>query len=231
MNLIKLHLKYLITKTNLILFSILLLSNMIMLTLSSGAIYSFSERWFMMTSFKESYIDFTKNIFKIILPLISSFLFGNSFLDYNDNYLLIFHNNKKTRIKFYFTKLISIILVIFLINFTTFIIYSFIGYLSIPCFVMNDLNFNFWYRLFLLCIIYGVLSLVVVLSTNHSFGYIIVIIIYIAINALNEINGKILNLVGFFFPCYLVKISSVYLIFIVVFYNIISFWIYYYKDR
>ena len=229
---VKLHLKYLITKTNLILFIILAITLSLFFILSSNIITDFNERWMDRDNLKQSYMEIMKNTLKVILPLISIFLFGNSFLSYQDNYILLFHKTRKIRISFFITKWISICLVMIVIFIFTIFQYSLWGLISLPTFMLKDIEIEYWVKLFAITIIYSLLSIIIVTICNHSLGYIAIIIFYILLNAIFEINEALLNVLAWFFPLLTDKTCSIsYLLFLLVVYFYVAFIIYYKQNR
>lgn len=229
---IKLHLKYLITKTNIILFVILAITLSLFFIFSSNIFNSFDERWLDRDNIKQSYVEIIKNTLKVILPLISIFLFGNSFLNHQDNYLLLFHENRKIRISFFITKVLSICLVIIVIFIFTILQYSFWGLVSLPTFMIKDIALEYWFKLFMISIIYSLFSIIIVTICNHSLGYIAVIIFYILLNAFFEINESLIKILIWIFPL-LIDYSAnfSYLLFLFFVYFHVSFIIYYKQSR
>lgn len=231
---VKLHFKYLVTKTNIIFLIILGIILCITLFFSSGIIVSYDEKWLNMNNYRIGYIDFVKSIYKIVLPLISVFFFGNSFTEYNDNYLLLFHSSRNIRINFFLTKVLSIIIVIACIIIFSLLLFFIIGKISFSYFDYKSLNIKFWFELFFICLIYGFFSISIVILTNHSLGYIINFSVYILINALQDL-GENNNIIW----CFLLPTISqfqvienyIYLSFTLICHFLCSFILYYFKNR
>ncbi len=231
---IKLHFKYLTTKTNLILFVIMTILLGSILFFSSSISSSFEEKWMNMESLKESYTSFTKNIFKIIIPLISIFLFGHSFTDYQDNYLCLFHTNRHARIPFFLTKIMAISIVIVSIVFINFSLFIFFGIISLPNFSVFDFDLKFWTNLLFISLIYGFVAIIAINITNHDLSYISIFVVYIIINSINDMSDEGFHLLNLVLPSMSdnqVVISSISLIGILILYMVASFWIYYFKRR
>lgn len=184
--LIKLHINYLLNKINILLLGTLTLIVLTLLVLSSKVFMNFSTRWLERTNYYNNYISVTTNIFKIIVPIFSIFLYGSSFLHINNDYNLIIIKERRNRLFFYITKILSLTLINLIIILLITLMFFNLGKLSFETLFSENFNFMFWFDLFLVSTIYGIISSNIVIMINNPFSYLIVIIFYIVYISLCE---------------------------------------------
>lgn len=185
--LMKLHFKYLSTRTNAILgiicFNVLIISFLI----GSNIFSNYETRWFNQKEIAISYENLVINLSKVLLPLFSCYLFGSSFQKVNDDYKLIIIKTRLQRFKYIISKYLVISIIILAFCLFSHSCYLLFGKISIPNFTKLRLDNIIWIKIYAITIFYGLMSCAVVLYTKSSFGYIMVIIIYFTIQIVAEV--------------------------------------------
>lgn len=194
--LFKLHLKYFYNKVNIIILSILIMICIIALVVISRIFKPYSYRFMNQYEIVINYQIMTINLTKIIFPLFTCYLFGSSFLKINDDYRLIMLKNRKDRIKYFLSKLVVLSLIVLIFSLIINSIYLLLGYLGIPNFTKYGIMNLTFLKVYFISLIYGLLSLLIVLISDHSLGYLLMMISYIII----QIMGDTLTLNIIFFP-------------------------------
>lgn len=197
--LIKLHINYLLNKINTLLLGTLALIVLILLVISSKVFMDFSTKWLDRANYYSNYVSVTTNIFKIIIPIFSIFLYGSSFLYINNDYSLIIIKERKNKVVFYITKILSLTFVNTIIIFLITLMYFNFGKLSFGEMFNNHFNFSFWFDLIITSLIYGIISINIVIIVNNPFSYLIVMIFYIVYVSLCEMYNPN-NLMMFIIP-------------------------------
>ena len=200
MKIYKLHRKYLFSKINVIITSILII---IIIIFSVSIIEPFKDssirwmnRFYITNNFEQAYLTFVK----FIIIFYSCYLFSSCFSKNNDNYYIILINNI-SKSKYLISKIFTIemklleILVMILFN------YILINYL-----------FNQWY-IIEISIIYGLLSLILIKIINIIYSSIISLGFYLISEILidYEISSKIISIIQLFFPTTYLKDNNLFL--------------------
>ena len=191
---LKLHLRYLLSRFN------VLTIGVIIVLYTGGLIINLFSIPREISSFlaRELYFNNLISLLKLIVVLLVVFLFATVSMPSNDNYQLCVLNKRKERIKYYFTKIISLILVILIIFLILFMLFVLLGLLATSWYKIELNHVKFFIFLFLESLMYGLLvyNLVKVLKS------IMVIIIPCLIIILEEafINESFINYLSYLFP-------------------------------
>ena len=214
--LIKCHIFYLFTKTNLKIFTITILFILIYLIFN---VYSLNNSYINQKSLEFYYSSF--QIIKIIMLFNFIFIFGYSFLRYNDNYRIIIINKNNNRIKYFMSKIIAIsiiLLSIYIIIFTLYLMITLFTFYNIEKIMLIS-----FIDLLICCLYYGFISILLILIFDNLY---MIFLIYII--SLFNINNSILlfvlpivkdNLILFSRLYYLILIFFIVIINIIIFHN------------
>jgi len=192
--LIKCHLNYLFSKRTIIvslivLFFILIsnLVNIINIDLNLG--------------YKENNYLYFYNSFlltKIIIVIYAIFIFGYSFLEKSEQYVIIIIASGVPRIKVIISKLVSLIFVLFLINYYAYFLYAVFGYTFYKDFIFMRIYLYSYTSLLFLSLFYGLLSVLLIQYFKSIYLLLIPFGLYNFSEIINdEINWfiKIINLI------------------------------------
>jgi len=199
MSLIRLHIKYLFNKINIAIFLVLLAFLFLFHLITSNAFSGFDVRYFNRESYLISYNETLFSVLKIIMPVFSIFIFGNSFTDSFDNYNLLIIRKRSERIKFFLTKEIAIIIFNIAIFLIAFIIYFTFGSL----FVVGFTPFIYpWISISVVALAYGNICVFIINIIKHNFGILLVIITYIIITAISDLWDYETSLINIIIPLF-----------------------------
>lgn len=133
---------------------------------------------------------------KIIIVILSCFLFNNFILSINDNYKVLFIINCRNIWVYYLSKIITVLIVLFVFVFFSFTIYIVISVISNINFIITLQCVKGYFFVFLLSIVYGMISLICTKLLDNTFSIMIPILIYIC-SEFFEFYDSIVNT---FFP-------------------------------
>jgi len=175
--LIKTHLYYIFNKKNLTVITLVNILLFILLLIDSNIFKRMSN---LDANRREYFYNFVTNYFIILRILLISFIIfltiGYFLKEYN-SYQELLIKSIKTKISFYITKYLSIILLYFLEVFMAFIEFEFV-LLIVPYGRMHALFIKSFFNLFLTGVFYIFLSSILILLLSTYFGALISIIIY-----------------------------------------------------
>ena len=212
MKIYKLHRKYLFSKINVIITSILII---IIIIFSVSIIEPFKDssimlmnRFYITNNFEQAYLTFVK----FIIIFYSCYLFSSCFSKNNDNYYIILINNI-SKSKYLISKIFTIemklleILVMILFN------YILINYLFNQWYIIEISIFKSFGIIYILSIIYGLLSLILIKIINIIYSSIISLGFYLISEILidYEISSKIISIIQLFFPTTYLKDNNLFL--------------------
>ena len=212
MKIYKLHRKYLFSKINVIITSILII---IIIIFSVSIIEPFKDssirwmnRFYITNNFEQAYLTFVK----FIIIFYSCYLFSSCFSKNNDNYYIILINNI-SKSKYLISKIFTIemklleILVMILFN------YILINYLFNQWYIIEISFFKCFGIIYILSIIYGLLSLILIKIINIIYSSIISLGFYLISEILidYEISSKIISIIQLFFPTTYLKDNNLFL--------------------
>lgn len=191
---LRLHLRYLLSRFNIITIIVILLLYL------GGLIVS------VLSVPKEMTIDVARSVYfynlvsilKIIVILLIVFLFSLSALTNNDNYQLYILNKRKERIKYYFTKILALTIITIIIISFLFILFVLIGLMFSNWYKIELKHLRFFLYLFLISMMYGLFSYNLIKVLNS----LIVILIPCLIIILEEafMNEQIIKYLSYMFP-------------------------------
>ena len=136
MNLMRLHKNYLFNKINIIIIGIVILISIflsfVLVKPFETNIDKWNERLISMQSYEQSYLLFVK----ILMVLLSSYLFGIYFSKQGDDYSLVL-TCKVSKNKYLISKILTISLTIFFILFVIILFHLFIGTVFNRWYILN----------------------------------------------------------------------------------------------
>ncbi len=201
MKLVKLHRKYLFSKINIIIIFILAIIAFIFAISTIKVFDSEVSRWMNRVLISENYEQSYLMFVKIIIIIFSSYLFGMAFSRQGDSYAAII-NPLINKGKYFITKVISLIMM-----------YTMVWLILLFNYLLINILFNKWYYyeintfknfldIYLLGIVYGYFSIIMIRLINSSYIIIVVFGLYLISELLLEYDNnfivtKILNM---FFP-------------------------------
>lgn len=234
MNLMRLHKNYLFNKINIIIIGIVILISMflsfILVKPFETNIDKWNDRLISMQSYEQSYLLFVK----ILMVLLSSYLFGIYFSKQGDDYSLVL-TCKVSKNKYLISKILTISLTIFFILFVIILCHLFIGTLFNRWYILNLNIVTHYFEIYLISMVYGILSLISIRLLKSLYAVIIPFSLYILSEVLVDYNtsSKIVKIVEMFFPTtHLVNGNIVllygilHLVILNIFYFIISYFVY-----
>lgn len=175
-----------------------------------GIIFSFSLihpflnrtlRWmnrvYLSQNFEQAYFSFVK----MISICFSSYLFGSAFTQNHDNYYLVLIGNV-SKIKYFYTKIVAIALQILEVISVLFLNYILIQYSFNQWYIISGGIFLSFVVVYLLSIIYGLLSIIVICPTHSIYSLIIIFGIYLTTEIIvdYDVNTKFIKCMALFFP-------------------------------
>lgn len=199
--LIKFHLAYLFNKVIVIL-TILLIMLLALIYVSgarSNSHYSYLANI-------EAYYNLCANMTSLVLTIFSCFIFTNVFQNKNDNYVQLTVSLGESKTKHALTKIVTIMSFMLAIVFSLILIYLLVGFICLKGFTFNIKFISYFASIYLASIALGIESLILMKMVKTNFTFIIVIIIYIALNSMMEDVSIINKILFIVFP--LVKIND-----------------------
>lgn len=187
--LMSLHFKYLHTRINIILETICFMALVISFLIGSKILLRYEFKWINQKELTLSYKNLAINLSKIFIPLLSCYLFGNSFQKINDDYKQIIIKTRFDRIKYLVSKQLVISIVILSLTMLCNCFYLLFGKLSIPNFTSKGIINKTWIELYLIAIFYGLLSNIGVVVTKSGFAYIMIVMLYFIIQIIAEASS------------------------------------------
>lgn len=201
MNLMRLHKNYLFNKINVIIIGIVIMVSIflsfVLVKPFETNIDKWNERLISMQSYEQSYLLFVK----ILMVLLSSYLFGIYFSKQGDDYSLVL-TCKVSKNKYLISKILTISLTIFFILFVIILCHLFIGTVFNRWYILNLNIFTHYFEIYLISMIYGILSLISIRLLKSLYAVIIPFSLYILSEVLVDYNtsSEIVKIIGMFFP-------------------------------
>lgn len=137
---------------------------------------------------------------KIISCIFTLFVFGYSFLDKQDNYVVLLIANGILRIKVFISKIVVIFAFIFSFIYLNFFSYSLVGVIFYKHYVIEFKYFIYYIELFFLCIYYGLLSLLIIQFIKNIYAIIITFSFFNVIEIINDNSNEFGKIINTFFP-------------------------------
>ncbi len=200
MRLITLHRKYLLNKINIIVIIFLLL---MAIFLAFSVIEPFTDQYSRWTNrlaieenYEQSYLTFTK----IILVIFSCYLFGIAFGKNGDSYAIII-TCTINKTKYFITKIISLWLIFTFISLYFLVNYHIIGFIFNDWHIIKMATIKKFVDLYLVSLIYGFLSIILMRLFNSPYTIILTIGLYLASEIILEASPSMLAKgINIFFP-------------------------------
>lgn len=215
---IKLHFNYLLTKVNILIFSIMLfivlISNIIGINLFDSNVEEFINRENIIVNYKNMYFL----ICKLLNILFSCYLFGYSFYYNNDNYCVLIDSFRKNRFPYLISKVITLSMIVVFYNVVLYLFYLFIGVVGNKYFVFQIDVFSFFIKILFISLIYGFVSGVLTMFLKSYFVILVPYILFIVSEVLNESGSGFIVFYQIFLPTVNDVIGLELLIGVLVFY-------------
>lgn len=234
MNLMRLHKNYLFNKINIIIIGIVILISIflsfVLVKPFETNIDKWNERLISMQSYEQSYLLFVK----ILMVLLSSYLFGIYFSKQGDDYSLVL-TCKVSKNKYLISKILTISLTIFFILFVIILFHLFIGTVFNRWYILNLNIITHYFEIYLISMTYGILSLISIRLLKSLYAVIIPFSLYILSEVLVDYNmsSKLVKFIEMFFPTthltngnIVLLYGIIHLIILNIFYFIISYFVY-----
>lgn len=199
--LVKLHLSYIINKNNLIVIGIGIIIFLIVCMFLSNFYKSADLQILYSIEYQNNYDFFVINFSKIFFTLLSCYVFSYSFIK-NSDYRIIL-NTKIS--KFFITKMISVVFIIFISVLSFYLIYLSVGLLTY-FFIFKIEMLLYFVRLFIFSITLGLISLMFSLIFYNVFPFLIVYLLFAFLE--NFSNYEFINYLFVFFPNILIFNNS-----------------------
>lgn len=238
MKLIRLHFRYFLNRFNFIIISLIVTLVIFGFIISINPFISRTYQALEQVNFRELYFQNAFFIIKMALILLASLLIGNSFMTKNDNYNVIYFSYRQNRIRYFISKLFSMHLSFIAIGIIVYLFYLVIGYLLSPWFIWS-LNENLVFLLIIfISMIYGSMSVIIVLLVDSSFALILPFLMFIIIELINDFGTKELIIIfNLLFPVISFENNQIILLYgithlglVLILYSLLAQIIYLFKD-
>lgn len=228
-HLVKLHRKYLFNKINLIIVSLIIILAIILSTILIEPTLSEVDSWILRESLRNNYEHTYLMFVKIIMILLSCYLFTIHFSKINDEYKVLLLTTIKKR-KFYFTKIWTIISLEIIIISILLLNYILIGSLFTSWFVFTFNLIVVFIKIVLLSIIYGLISLFMVLLFKNIYSVLLSFgVFFFGEIMLDFKKNKIIDILIIIFPALDLEIDNQFnKTFVIIVFGFISLIVFYY---
>jgi len=232
---IKLHQKYLLNKMNIIIRIVV----MVIMTIFEVLIaYSFSKDNLLNVTKEmilEEYMNSSIIFARMIMVLWSVYLSGFCFYKEGDNYRVL-TITKVSGTKYYLTKIVAIFLEEVKMLTSFFIIQFFIGIFFTKWYFLKLEVLICYGKIYLLSLIYGLLSVVFVSLFKNLYAVIITSVLYLLSEILivEDTSQNVLRFIQLFFPNevnFQLSVDIIHLFMLIMFYLLISYRVYHYKKE
>ncbi len=234
MNLVKLHRNYLLSRINIIIIGFVILMTVILSFILIKPFMSSLDKWssslVSIQNYEQNYIMFIK----ILMVLLSSYLFGIYFSNIGDNYskLLICSISKS---KYLISKIITILLTLFFIISLLAISHLLIGIIFHKWYFVSYSVIKQFGYIYLISISYGFLSIIFIRLFKSIYSVMLPFCIYLITEVFADygINNNVVRIIGLFLPTTYLDNGNIVLLYGVIhlilincFYFIISYLVY-----
>lgn len=208
------HIKYLLNRTNLISLFCILIFIMLFILYKARLFTNVNEQILYQEYFQNDYNMMIINVYKILLVLISSYIYS---INSKDNYFLICNTNK---FMFYFTKVLSNSLLISVLAISCFLASFLVGTCFTRWYYLEYEFFILYIKIFFQSLIIGNISSIINYIIKDNFTFIFIFLSFIILDNTND-NSLIFQVINIFFP-YNINIKYYwYQIFILMFLTLI----------
>ncbi len=232
---IKLHHKYLLNKINLIIWIVVIVimtifEMLIAFSLGNHPLLNITKQMIL-----EEYINSSIIFARMIMVLWSIYLFGFCFYKEGDNYRVL-TITKVSGGNYYLSKMIAIFLEEAKMLGVIFVIQFFIGSFFTKWYYLKIDMLICYGKIYLISLIYGLLSVVFVSLFKNLYAIIITSVLYLLSEILivEEINQNVLTFIQLFFPnkvSFQASIDIIHLFLLIIFYLVAGYRISRYKKE
>lgn len=221
MKLVKLHRNFLVNKISVILMLIVIF---IGLLVNIFSIYSLNHEYNWFEGYNSFLEYLASNIlyYKLVMINLICFIWGSSFTNQNNSYHLLITGYKDMKVKFILSKLILLVFLSIIIILCNVYLMSFFGV------IWGNFIFSFknvcelFLNLFLICLIYGLLSSMFSLVFNHNYAYFMAVGLFV-LGELIKDGSNSFKLYYVFFPLISTELVDSFGVFHLLFLFIIYF--------
>lgn len=185
-----LNLRYLFSKNNLVVLGLILSVYTLLVAYESRFYLSLDEQILNSSSYQSEYNYIIMVVYQLLLMLFSCYIFS---LIKNDSFYVLI---KTTKLKFYFIKILSNILIVLILACSMFFLYFIFGMFT--SWFKFDLSFiRLFLKVFLQSIVFGLISNNISYLLKTNFGFIFVFLVYIVLENTLKANifGQLINVV------------------------------------
>lgn len=185
-----LNLRYLFSKNNLIVLGLIISVYTLLVAYESRFYLSLDEQILNSSSYQSEYNYIIMVVYQLLLMLFSCYIFS---LIKNDSFYVLI---KTTKLKFYFIKILSNILIVLILACSMFFLYFIFGMFT--SWFKFDLSFiRLFLKVFLQSIVFGLISNNISYLLKTNFGFIFVFLVYIVLENTLKANilGQLINVV------------------------------------
>lgn len=234
MNLLRLHGNYLLNKINIIIIGIVIFIGSMLALILIKPFETETSRWITrlisVQNYEQSFIIFVK----ILMVLLSSYLFGIYFSKSGDDYctLLTGSINKN---KYTISKIITISLTIFFVLFSIVFFHILIGTVFNKWYVASIDIIKHYLEIYMISLSYGFLSIIFIRLFKSIYAAMLPFCLYLVSEVLVDFgtNNIIVRIVGLFFPTTFLNDGNIVLLYgmihlliINLLYMLVSYFIY-----
>lgn len=185
-----LNLRYLFSKNNLVVLGLILSVYTLLVAYESRFYLSLDEQILNSSSYQSEYNYIIMVVYQLLLMLFSCYIFS---LIKNDSFYVLI---KTTKLKFYFIKILSNILIVLILACSMSFLYFIFGMFT--SWFKFDLSFiRLFLKVFLQSIVFGLISNNISYLLKTNFGFIFVFLVYIVLENTLKANilGQLINVV------------------------------------
>ena len=185
-----LNLRYLFSKNNLVVLGLILSVYTLLVAYESRFYLSLDEQILNSSSYQSEYNYIIMVVYQLLLMLFSCYIFS---LIKNDSFYVLI---KTTKLKFYFIKILSNILIVLILACSMFSLYFIFGMFT--SWFKFDLSFiRLFLKVFIQSIVFGLISNNISYLLKTNFGFIFVFLVYIVLENTLKANilGQLINVV------------------------------------
>ncbi len=199
---LELHRKYLLSKINVIIIVIVILIITIVLLVSIKLNYSPEIRWLNRETCTSNYLQNMIFAIKLMGIIFASYLMGNAFNLYADSYSVLFLRNKVGKIKYFFGKLLMLLIVTTLLLGVLLLVGTTILYILGSWFTDWQIIFKISLNLITVILVYGLLSIIFTILFKSNFAFVLAIVAFLGMEISSDIINEtnIYNVLSIFLP-------------------------------
>lgn len=196
---INFHLYYLLNKVTIFVFSFIILLSLLSDITNFISITEITSK----NEYNEIYFTTSFFMIKTLVIFLAIFLYAYTNLSVQEQYSYLILTSNVTRVKYLFSKLLTLMIFLFLFILIEFTIFCVVGIIGYPYFYIKKYYVSFL-SLFLIANYYGYLSLLIVKLLDNIFAIMVPFILYqigVVLNQ-NKHNKKFLKIYNIFWPSF-----------------------------